>query len=787
MSSNHLYQRLTQRQKESDSKQYYKEQCNYYDRGMHRSYYGMGQYTEYYKMRINYELMNNKIDPADFEYITKPWGDEVGELPAQLTNRDIISSKVKALIGIESKRPFNWKVIAVNREATTRKEEEEFGRMRQWVISSIMTPIEQEMAAQVAMSSNQNLSDQDIQAIQGQVQEQLKAATPESVRKYMMREHQDPAEVLGSQILTYLTYKEEIPEKFRKGCKHAAISGREVYHVGISNGEPKLTVVNPLFFDFDKSPDIDFIEEGEWATAEYRMTPSEVVGEYGEELVKEYGEEVLDEIFTRQHTATNVIDFLWTEENDLVRVVHCTWKGLRKIGFLSFQDEDGSIQERIVNESYELNPQAGDIDIRWEWIPEVHEATKIGSDKYVRMRPVPNQFKDLDNLYVCNLPYIGAVYDNDNSESTSIVDRMRPFQYLYDIIWYRAELLMAQDKGKKALFDIGAVPRSNGISLKMHEYYLDANSYGYLNPREEGNRFDREITNLVKELDLSNTSDITKYIDLANYVEQRCGEAVGIPKQLEGQIQEREAVANVRSVVTLSTNILEEFFAKHDQVKKRVLTRMIETAKVAYSVNRPRKLTYVTDDLTSHMLTIDQELLDSSTYGIFISDSGEAYATKEMLTTLAQAALQNQMVPLSTVIKVLQAQSVQDAEEFLLLGEENMREQQLEAQKIASQAEQEKLKMEQDHERAKWNHEMELMREEEKLKKERELAKQAILALGFSQNADQDQNQVADIIQLLQLSLEDKKIETQKFRDKKELDLKQQEVNIKKKQQKTSK
>ena len=33
---------------------------------------------------------------------------------------------------------------------------------------------------------------------------------------------------------------------------------------------------------------------------------------------------------------------------------------------------------------------------------------KIGSDIYKKLRPVPGQFRDLDNLYNTPLPYKGA-------------------------------------------------------------------------------------------------------------------------------------------------------------------------------------------------------------------------------------------------------------------------------------------------------------------------------------------------------------------------------------------
>ena len=52
------------------------------------------------------------------------------------------------------------------------------------------------------------------------------------------------------------------------------------------------------------------------------------------------------------------------------------------------------------------------------------------------------------------LGYIGTAYNNLNSESISLIDRMKPYQYLYNIIMYRMELDLASDKGKKFCIEI---------------------------------------------------------------------------------------------------------------------------------------------------------------------------------------------------------------------------------------------------------------------------------------------------------------------------------------------
>ena len=56
---------------------------------------------------------------------------------------------------------------------------------------------------------------------------------------------------------------------------------------------------------------------------------------------------------------------------------------------------------------------------------------------------------------------------------------------------------------------------------------------------------------------MSLVSDIQKYQMLLEYIERRCGESVGITKQIEGQIGSNEAVRNTHQALVQSANILE--------------------------------------------------------------------------------------------------------------------------------------------------------------------------------------------------------------------------------------
>ena len=234
-------QRLSRNEKESSSKAWYKDKLDMYDSiafgNANKSVFGFtnseggllfdyaDKKNHYQRMKINYDLYNGIVNHRDFEYLTKPFGDEFGDLPINFTHKDILSPKIKSLQGLEMKRPFEWKIIATNEEATSRKEKELFDRVKQWVINSIMEPIKVQLEQEaLANSQGKELTDDEKAKIQQQVAEQLKTMTPPEVKKYMVRDHQDPAEVLATQIIEYIMQKEEFQRKTNLIWRHGLIS-----------------------------------------------------------------------------------------------------------------------------------------------------------------------------------------------------------------------------------------------------------------------------------------------------------------------------------------------------------------------------------------------------------------------------------------------------------------------------------------------------------------------------------------------------------------------------------
>ena len=754
------------------------------------------------RKRINYKLFNGQIDLDDYEYVCKPYGMEVnGELPAELRHYDITTPKLRVLFGEEIKRPFNFRIVSTNQEAITERERAQHKMIAEYVKEQIMTRVNA-MLAEEAEKMQEGVPPESMNPeMQQQMQQQLDgmktAMTPKEIDEYMKRDYTGSREIQGQQILNYLLKKESLKEKFVKGWKHGLIAGEEIYWTGIVNGEPIVRTVNPLYFDYDIDPDLDYIQEGQWAKYIMRMTPGSVIDNFGEFLTDKQLKDLYDEtgVTGSDHIINETFgEFSYDYGADFnpdnfggdfshgsggsgtyIKVVHCEWKSLRKLGFLTYMDEKGVPQETIVDDTYILDEPKGDVAIRWEWIPEVWEGTKIEDDIYVNIRPKPNQFKDLDNLYECKLGYIGVAYNNLNAESVSVIDRIKPYQYLYNIIMYRLELDLASDKGKKFLADINQIPSDLGMDMEKWLYYFDALGIAWVNPHEEGNRGKPHGFNQWQAVDLSMAQTINQKIQLLEYLEIQSGEVAGVTKQREGQIGPREGLGTSQQAIVQSSHITEDLFNTHNEVKRAVLASLIEVAKVAWGDGESKKMQYVLDDMSVAMFTVEPEIFNNSSYSVFVSDSAKDQETFMVLKQLAQAALQNQRAELSDVIKMFSTDStaelkaiLEKAEDKRKIEEQQMRQEQAQSQERIAQGEQEQKQKEMMLDKYKVDEDNATKLEIARMKED-----------GTAKALDMNRNKIPDVLEVAKFKKEAENAKEKLKIEEKKLNLKSRELDIK--------
>lgn len=738
------------------------------------------------EMQTYYDLYNSIYSEKDLKYVTNPFKQQDG-FPAMAQDYNIIKPKIDLLLGEETKRPFNFRVVHTSDIATSEIQDKAKQMIVDYIQATIMSKLgpEEQARYQEALQSGEIM-------------------TPEQIQKYISKDYKDIAEITAYHSLNYLKNKLNITHEFFKGWKDALIGGEEIYYVGIVNGEPCLQRINPIYFDYDSdTSDLEFIHEAQWCCYEMIMSLTEVYDRLYDKMSEKQLNELLDMMDDRSkggvtpevrktsldypHIKTHSINGFSSnpfEEADNIHVWHCCWKSLKKIGFVNIiNPETGMPEEYQVDETYKET--GNELDVEWKWIIEVWEGYRIGQDLYVGIQPIEYQHISADNPNAQRLPYTGVIYNNTNSRPRSLVSMMKPLQYMYIVLWYRLELAMARDKGKVVTMDITQIPKSMNIDVAKWMHYLSALGVNFVNPYEEGwdipgreggkpSQF-----NQISALDLTMANTIDQYINLMDKIESMLSEISGVSKQREGSISSNELVGNVERSVVQSAHVTEPWFWVHNQVKKECLTMLLDTAKHAWKDNKT-SIQYVLDDATRAFLTLSDDFFYED-MDIFVEDTTKNQQQIEALKNLMQPAMQN-------------GASLLDIAEIITMDNVTMIRSKLE------EIEQKRMEQQQAMEQAQAEREQQMAQIQNEIKEEELMLKEAEMdlkkyeidsnnatkitvaqlnAYRGAENMDQDMNGIPDPIEIGKQAIEQQKVNSDIASKQFEFNNKKREMEMK--------
>lgn len=759
-----------------------------------------GANTRFGEVQSYYNLYNSIFDEKDFKRITNPFKVDDG-FPATPQDFNIIRPKVDLLIGEETKRPMNFRVVRTSQEATSELMDTEKEMLMNYIMASITSKMSEEEAAQF----QQQLQSGEIMP-------------PEAIAKYMSKDYKDVIENTAYHTLTYLREKLGLDNEFIKGWKDALIAGREYYYIGVLNDEPYMECVNPVEFSFEEAPDLEFVEDASWCCRRMKLPLTTLYDRYYNKL-EEKDLNKLTEMLTgrpsndlgdrgpvddfgggiQMHIYDNpMMD--WKSRSS-INVYHCCWKSFKKIYYVTYMDETGTPQVEIADETYKKTGM--ELDVTPDWIVEVWEGYRAGTDLYFGIQPIEYQHVSIDNPNSQKLPYTGAIYSNRNSKPRSLVSILRPLQYMYIVLWYRLEMAIARDKGKVVNMDITQIPKSMNITPERWMHYLSSVGVNFINPYEEGwNVPGREggkpaTFNQITALDLTMSNVIAEYIQLMDKIEQLAGTISGITEQREGAISTNELVGNVERSVVQSSHITEPLFWVHNQCKRHALNMLLDTAKGAWQQTGKKKLSYIFDNGERAYIDIQDKFFYED-MDVFVSDTSKDMENIQKLQQLIQPAMQNGA-------SLLEAAEVLTNDNFNIIKQKlkEMQERQEKIQQQAQEAEQQQaiqLQQMQNEQR-----EQELMLEEAKMELERykidadnqtKIAVAEISAYRGTEEKDANNNGIPDPMEIAKdataqrkiasdeytkryearqkKEIEDKKIDLEKQRMKHEMELQKQ-------------
>ena len=666
--------------------------------------------------KINYDLLNGKLHMQDLEMVINPENQSAGFIPDKIQHYPIMNSKLNVLRGEESKRVFDFRVIITNpnsiSEIENAKKEELLQRLQQMMANS----------AQSEEEFNQEL---------------------EKLNDYFTYEWQDYREIRANALLNHYVKEYNMPLLFNNGFMDAMTVGEEIYQCDIVGGEPVIMKVDPLKIRIFKSGYSNKIEDADMIILEDYWSPGQVIDTFYDVLTQkdiEYIEKApytlgqasadsMDNIDDRAGFVNNYMigdeitsqeGFFWdplgTADGvnssllpfDMVgniRVLRVYWKSRRRIKKVkSYDPETGEEIFNFYPETYVINKDNGEEE-QILYINEAWEATKIGEKIYVNMRPRVVQYNKLSNPSRCHFGIVGSIYNLNGNRPFSLVDMMKNYNYLYDVIHDRLNKFMAKNWGKILRLDIAKIPK--GWNIEKWMYYAKANGLAVEDSFREGNigaatgKLAGAMNNASSGIiDAEFGNSIQSQINLLEFIKMEMSDVAGISRQREGQISNRETVGGVERATLQSSHITEYLFIQHDDVKKRALECFLETAKIALK-GRSKKFQYILSDSSMRVMDIDGDEFAESDYGLLVDNSQGTQELSQKLDMLAQAALQNQTLSFSTIMKLYNSSSLAEKQRIVENDERKIQERNTQAQQQQLEVQQQEAQMKQEAEIAK--------------------------------------------------------------------------------------
>lgn len=656
--------------------------------------------TEYHRKLSNYQLYNNMLNQADFQKECNPFGLEVGQFQDTIQPYNKTYNKIQVLLGEELARPFPFKAVLTNSDGVKSKLAHRDFLLKQYVYSQI-----QNTMSQISELYPKELVEPFSESVMD----------PKEIDSYMKTSYMDAREILCNKILSFLSKKLRLKNVKNDAFKHALIAGEEIVYVGEESGNAIVRAINPLSFFHHRSPEQPLVHYSLYAGTKTYMTSGEVLDAFGDFLTEEQAKQVDSTYQGVFGIRSDIVGPSMTYHHDDYEryisnqnypyegsysqskgddhlVQHVEWRSQRRVGFLSYTNEFGDKTTSIVSEDFEVpsdaqkktlseeygkkntyyvwsDLQGNTFSLQWKWIPEIWSGTKIGADIYTMIGPKPEQFRLSTDPYDVRLGYHGVSYSAMNAPSVSLMDRMKPFQYLYFLIMHKLKRFIAQDQGKVFHFDTTMIDPKIGLEKTL--YYLKEMNIDFYNPLMNAEQAGwAQRGKIHGSTDWSNMQNVLSYVQLLNAIDAQISDVAGVNKQREGQVSPTEAVTNAQSNITMSSMITEIYYNTHQTVWEDILNSLLRVGIKTFKGQEVFRQ-YVLDDLSVSTLDLTTDSLDNTEIGVFVSNSSKDIKIFETLQQAAEALIRANKATMSDMVKMLKAESVEELQRDIEASERN--------------------------------------------------------------------------------------------------------------------
>ncbi len=657
------------------TEEYVNGMCDYYIRA---SNVESSQRSE---LQVLYDAAEGILDDDSYKYVTNPMNTEeeaFKRFPAKLRNYDIIKPIIQSFVGETSKRPTGATVIIGNSDASTKRKEALTEEMSLLVAQGFVNQLNQ-MGIPTGVASQ---PEQDMGEAQAKFEE----------------EYDDVRAILGQNALDYIQQFVNIDAMILELMYDWVVAGRIFTFKEARNNDVYYKAIDPRDIAVLGWGNNKNAEDAEAIVVAFQVTGVELLAKFFEEIGEHNDKEeilkYIDQSMFDDNTFSTVTNMTSERfegnsgDNDVsgiadsrnITLYHTVWNTITKAYILHYYDDFGGKKEMMVDDTYKLDKDAGDIELEELIVREWYENYRLDDRFHLGGGRGAVQRHMINNMATCKLPYNGTRFGYRLSSVDSKVKQMIPYQVLYNIFHYRWELLLAKNKDKIMALPQGMIPSGDGWDEDKFFYFMEA--LGFMVYDETAPNAHQFIQG-IKAIDMSLGNAMDKMWQNLLSIKEECWDLIGMNRQRYGATYASDGKAtNEQAVAGASTQTAPMFF-QFDKFMESDYEGLLDASKVAYIDGK--KVAYINSDGKTAWFEMNaDEALEymESEFNVFARNSTfeqeKVEKAQNMLLTLGQNGTTS-----DTLLELLDANSIAKMKRYVKEGLSAEREfqQSLEAQK----------------------------------------------------------------------------------------------------------
>ena len=567
-------------------------------------------------IETKYNILNGKIPDEFYKKILNPYNakqDKYKRFPATMRNYDMMKGVIRRYVSEYLKNPHDFIVGANNPEVVIARN----SKIRQ----ELQTLVEQQIAAKIQESYQQWIQG-------GNDPQQFNPQEQIDVEQFIKDFNENYIDDISAQGQALLNVIKDITEDgliYAKAYFDFVSFGECYTYTDIKGSKLIKRVISPRDA-FPINTDNIFREDDDMFCERRKMTYQQIIDEF-DEYLDDKQREFLNTYYAKQSASVparlsfdiyenyfpDVCRKYSKEDRELFRsqpnmmrdintdlydVWHVVWRGEERKALVTYINQVGLIDNRIEMDDYQLNKEAGDIDIEYIYEPQVYECTRIGTRNDAIY---PYGARAIVFNRNGKLPYNGINELLPGFGKFSIIDIITPYQVFYNIVSYHREMILAKNKLNILLLAkslLGKVPEETLYRMIADGTLLidDTNDQGMLRAQQ------------VRILQSNMGEYLTQLSNLLNEIKQSANEQVDMTPQRYGEIANSAGKAITEEAVVRGSmgTVIIEFMM--DCLRERDYNRDLDFTKLAWIDGLDTSyrdvdgnLKYISLDINSHV------------------------------------------------------------------------------------------------------------------------------------------------------------------------------------------